>query len=630
MAADSVWRGYQTQAKTVRPLTPAEANQTPRIAPAAMPLFGPRKTDRIVLRPMSPFQRIRTRRQACLALYFALCLARPWPALANEDDEAEIRRAIEAARRDLTSLSLPVATASIVPRHRDASEPPPQLGRPSIPERPRKTHGAPSKDWMKDLLMPEFPVHWDDQLEHYLEYYRNDPRGRTMVAAWFKNSGRYEQMITEKLRAAELPRDLLYVAMIESSFDPNARSPVGAVGLWQFVEVTGRQYDLTINRWADQRLSPEHATVAATKYFRWLHNKLGSWPLVLAAYNMGYGALGKAMRKYNTNNFWVLANLEAGLPYETVGYVAKATACAIVGKNPGAFGLTGLVKDGPTQSVLVEVPGGTSLGRLARAVGTSIDKLAELNPELQRQRLPPDVLQWDLHIPKGAAHVFERRWRAHQPARPPHREHRLRLGERLEDVAAAYDTTEPRLRALNGLQKDEDVERGHLLKVPDVEPIPLSQEGTIVVGVPRTNFKYPGRKRIFYRAIDGDTIDDIADALNLSPDEITRWNDLSNEAVLMEGMYVQLFVSQNTDLNHVVWLAEDQVEVVQVGTEAFFNSYEERQNRRRIRYRVRQGDTLESLSQRFGLSVGSIARINRFSRYENPAPNTEIILYVEN
>jgi membrane-bound lytic murein transglycosylase D len=462
-----------------------------------------------------------------------------------------------------------------------------------------------------------------------LAYYRDDARGRAQMRGWMQRSGRYEPMIREKLKAIGLPQDLMLVAMVESGFEPTAESPAGAVGLWQLVENTARDYGVEKNRWVDQRKNPERATDAAVHYLKELHDKLGSWPLTLAAFNMGYGALLRSIRKYNTNDLWLLCRLEAGMPYETIAYVAKVMAAAIVARNPERFGLGDLHKD-PEQAVTnVEVPGGTSLARLASVAGTSVEVLHELNPDLLRKRVPPDVKQWTLRIPREKAERFAKRWRELQPQAPSHATHVLLFGERLRDVAEMYGTTERKLRALNDLGDEDTVRPGARLIVPDVEPSARPNEPEPpVVGVPEQSFSYPDRERIFYRVRGGDTAAEIAAFFGVSLDELRSWNSFSTDASLQYGLILQLFVPKHADLEHAVYLKADAVRPLVVGSDEFFAYHEAQRDRVRVRYRVQPNDTVRSLAERFDLSVGSIARINGWRGPRPLDPSSEIILYV--
>jgi membrane-bound lytic murein transglycosylase D len=153
---------------------------------------------------------------------------------------------------------------------------------------------------------------------------------------------KYSEMITAKLDAKQMPRELIYLAMIESNFNPNARSQVGAVGLWQFMSATARQFGLTVKRRTDERTNPADATDAALTYLSQLHSRFGSWYLAAAAYNSGAGTVSKALMKVTGKSqgtdedfFRILPSL----PRETQDYVPKLIASARVGSDPARYGL---------------------------------------------------------------------------------------------------------------------------------------------------------------------------------------------------------------------------------------------------------------------------------------------------
>jgi membrane-bound lytic murein transglycosylase D len=549
----------------------------------------------------------------------------------------EERAALDAARADLDRL---LATLSD-----ESSEPPapsPESMQGSVAPVPAPVpvpartlseatgpvEPGPGKNWLEGLQLPDIPIRWHDALLQLLTHYRSDPRGRAHIRAWLERAGRYDAMIGHKLAARGLPRDLAFVAMVESGFDPMARSDAGAVGIWQFVAGTATEYGLQQSPWLDERRSPELATDAAVRYLETLYAKLGSWPMSLAAFNMGYGALVRAVVKYNTNDFWLLSRLEAGLPYETVVYVAKVMACAIVSRNLARFGLADLQKEPTLELTSLRVPGGASLSSIAAAAEVSVLELAAWNPELLRDRVPPDVPHWNLQVPKqvsarAAAHAAK----LHAAARPAR--HTLRFGERLADVAAIYGTSERRLRAFNGLDEDRKVVAGAVLNVPDVPPQVHSDEGAAVVAVPRASFAYPSRRHIFYRVREGDRAEEIAEFFKVELRELRLWNAISTDVALHRGMILQLYVPPEVDLERAVYLDPERARVLTVGSQEFLDYHEGLRDRVRIRYRVKPGDTLSELAQRFELSEGSIGRINGFSSDHKLDAGTEIVLYVK-
>ena len=168
----------------------------------------------------------------------------------------------------------------------------------------------------------------------------------SMASEFSKALGRkdhYEKMITGKLAANHMPTDLIYLAMIESEFNPNAKSPVHAVGLWQFMSSTARRFGLTVRGKVDERRDPARATDAAIDYLSDLHDRFGSWYLAAAAYNSGEGTVLRALKRVtgkttgtDSDFFRILPRL----PKETQDYVPKLIAAAKVGSDPGQYGLT--------------------------------------------------------------------------------------------------------------------------------------------------------------------------------------------------------------------------------------------------------------------------------------------------
>lgn len=162
----------------------------------------------------------------------------------------------------------------------------------------------------------------------------------------FRNSlqrmAKYEGMITAKIDAKGMPRELIYLALIESNFNPTAQSPVKAVGMWQFMGPTAREYGLSVGRRVDERKDPAKATDAALTYLTKLHARFGSWYLAAAAYNSGQGTVSKALRtvtgktKGTDADFFLIMSR---LPKETQDYVPKLIATARVGSEREKYGM---------------------------------------------------------------------------------------------------------------------------------------------------------------------------------------------------------------------------------------------------------------------------------------------------
>jgi membrane-bound lytic murein transglycosylase D len=131
---------------------------------------------------------------------------------------------------------------------------------------------------------------------------------------------------------------VLYVAMIESGYDPDDSSSAGALGVWQFMPEGGRIYGLREDRWVDERRDPLRSTIAQMDYFADLRQRFADWHVALAAFNMGYGAMLRSIARYNTNDYYRLCEYENAIPWETCLYTPKVLAAAIVGHNRARYG----------------------------------------------------------------------------------------------------------------------------------------------------------------------------------------------------------------------------------------------------------------------------------------------------
>ena len=147
----------------------------------------------------------------------------------------------------------------------------------------------------------DFPIQMNKQVRAYIVYFATERKGFT--ARSLARSSRYLPMIKEVFREYGLPEDLAYLAMVESGFNPNACSPAGACGMWQFIKGTGLRYGLVINGNVDERRDPEKSTRAAAQYLLDLYKQFGSWYLAAASYNCGERRVQKELRKSNYTEF---------------------------------------------------------------------------------------------------------------------------------------------------------------------------------------------------------------------------------------------------------------------------------------------------------------------------------------
>lgn len=243
-------------------------------------------------------------------------------------------------------------------------------------------------DWLEGLKMPDLPVRPDEDVRRYVRYFTETNHGRKIFQAWLRRSGKYRAAVSEALRERDLPQDLHALVFVESAYSPSAVSSAGAVGLWQLMPSTGKAYNLAIDADYDERRSIKKASLAGARHLSDLYERFGSWDLAFAAYNMGYQGLLGRMKELGTQDYWELSQMPGALPRETALYVPKILAVAVVLRNLDRFGFDEVRGEAPTPTSDLEVPPRTSLAVVARAAGTSLVKLHELNPELLRTTMP--------------------------------------------------------------------------------------------------------------------------------------------------------------------------------------------------------------------------------------------------
>jgi hypothetical protein len=248
-----------------------------------------------------------------------------------------------------------------------------------------------------------YQIQQNDHVLRFLEQFQTGYR-RAVVQRWLTRSGRYLPMALDVFRQKGLPEELVFTAMIESGFDPVAVSHAGAKGLWQFMAPTARQYGLRVDRWLDERLDPEKATVAAANYLSDLYKIFGSWELVQAAYNAGEMKVLRAIQGTGTRDFWSLTGTRF-LRDETKNFVPAIHAVTIIGQEPEQYGFT-VRPDEPLSYEQITVPKATSLKHVASLSGIPLEELTRLNSELRLKQTPPDS-PYHLKVPRGSAAALQ-------------------------------------------------------------------------------------------------------------------------------------------------------------------------------------------------------------------------------
>lgn len=185
----------------------------------------------------------------------------------------------------------------------------------------------------------EFPLLAHGRVDYHLDRFQGEKRAE--FASYLARKADYETMIVEKLRRRGMPEELLYLAMIESGFNPEAHSAQEARGIWQLVPATARQWGLRVDDTVDERTDAEKATDAALSYLAHLHNRFGSWYLAAAAYNTGENRVARIMteatgKESGTDEDYF--RIWDRLPGETRDFVPVMIAAIRIARDPARYG----------------------------------------------------------------------------------------------------------------------------------------------------------------------------------------------------------------------------------------------------------------------------------------------------
>ncbi len=358
----------------------------------------------------------------------------------------------------------------------------------------------------------DMPLVINDYVAGYISYFTNSKTGHATLVHSLERAGKYRAMIQKVLAEQNVPQDLIYLAVAESGFQPQALNPhSGAGGMWQFMPFTG--YGLVRNGWVDERFDPEKSSEAYARYIKSLHDQFGDWYLAMAAYNWGPGYVQRAVERTGYADFWELYRRNV-LPQETKNYVPGIIAAIIMAKNPQKYGLADVVPDPPVMSDTVTVDYSIDLRLVSDLTGASVQEIASLNPSLLRTTTPRDM-DFDLHLPPGTKDLFTRRVASiPESKRASWRFHVVAAGESLGEVAQSFHVKPQELAQANDLDVTDDLSTGEALAIPVAPAVSAG-----------------GMRTAHYRVRRGDTLVTVADRFNVSVEQLTAWNHLRSSRI---------------------------------------------------------------------------------------------------
>lgn len=313
------------------------------------------------------------------------------------------------------------------------------------------------------LRDPEFR----EAVDEWIKYWKG--AARPWFPEFLHRMGTFQEMVDSVLASRELPESLRYLPLIESGYNPRARSHASAVGMWQFMPGTAREHGMTVEAFVDERRNPFKSTEAAAEYLSSLHRRFDSWFLALAAYNGGPNRAQRILRENakiaqpSDSLFW---SLRQHWPRETREFVPKLVGAIVVAQNLEEYGYE-LPKPGPPfRFTDVDVPEATTLDVLARVAETEESEIRRLNPELFRGFTPPGQV-YKLRVPEGKEEIFTLNYAAiPEGERMTVVEHAVGQGETLSHISLKYGISVRDLQAANPGVRPRYLSVGMRLTVP--------------------------------------------------------------------------------------------------------------------------------------------------------------------
>ena len=408
-----------------------------------------------------------------------------------------------------------------------------------------------------DMSKYDFPVVLNDPVKAYLKIFQG--RQHDVFQRWLARSTKYLPMIKQELAKAGLPQDLAYLSMIESGYMPTARSTAGAVGLWQFMRDTGKQYTLRVDDFIDERRHIEKSTKAAVNMLRDLYRDFGDWHLAVAAYNSGPARVQNGLSRFDVGSFWDLAD-EDYLPWETKRYVPKLIAAIIIAKDPEKYGFYDVPYQAEFNYDRLTVNSGLTVEAIALVAGCSVKTIKSMNPELHQGVIPQNVRRYVVRIPTGHKELVSRNMAQLHAVRDSTRylHHVVKQQENLSTVCKHYSVSRATLLKANNLRSSR-LTPGQTLAIPYTfthyalggKKASGAGDGNMISfadasGNPQVNALASTKvdikmntqahaqindETMLYTVKNGETLWSIAHKHKVSPSQIKKWNNLKSNAI---------------------------------------------------------------------------------------------------
>ncbi len=425
----------------------------------------------------------------------------------------------------------------------------------------------------------------------------------------FTRSQRYMPYIRAELERRGLPMELALLPIVESAYDPFAYSHGRAAGLWQMIPGTAKRFGVRQNWWYDGRRDIVDSTRAALDYLEYLYElNDGDWLNAIASYNSGEGNVLRAVKRNRAagkpTDFWHLS-----VPRETSTYVPRLLALVEIVRDPAAFGLTLPAVRDEQQFVVADIGSQLDLAIAAELAGVDVDTIYAYNPGYNRWSTDP-AGPHRLVLPADVAEGFaEALARVPESERIRFRRHKVKNGETISEIAENYHTTIAAIRSANQLNGTM-IRAGHHLLIP-VSTKPLSAYSQSAdARLERTLSRERDGRRVEHVVASGESFWTISRRYGVHHRELAKWNGMAPGDTLSVGRKL------------VVWTDADAAPTL--GPASPPNGIT-----RKVRYTVRNGDSLYLIARKFRVTIGQIARWNNIDTNKILRPGQRLTMYVD-
>jgi len=426
----------------------------------------------------------------------------------------------------------------------------------------------------------------------------------------FTRAQRYLPYIAAELERRDMPLELALLPIVESAYDPFAYSHGRAAGLWQMIPGTAKRFGIKQNWWYDGRRDVVDSTRAALDYLQHLEGlNDGNWLNAIASYNSGEGNVLRAARNNRKANkptdFWYLK-----LPRETSMYVPKLLALVEIVSDPEKYGLALPVVADEQQFMVADIGSQLDLALAAELAGVDVDTVYQYNPGYNRWSTDPSGPH-KLVMPIDAADQFVAAL-AEVPAadRVRWKRHKVKNGEAISQIAEKYNTTVSTIRTANNL-RGNTIRAGHYLMIP-VATKPLSAYSKSAdARLARTQNKQRAGNKLEHVVKSGESFWTISRRYKVTHRQLAAWNGMAPGDTLSVGRKL------------VVWTNAEIDEPRMSPTAALGNTT------RKLRYTVRNGDSLYLIASRFRVSIAQLARWNKIDTNKILRPGQKLTMYVD-